>query len=132
MDCLGYLSFFFTYYCLSVLVETNTSESPGITVNLDKIEDELKEEVKNLQEKLVEHKNMIVQDQKLLESTEKQLTDSSKALEEHEARVAALRLQLQRAERLKVVQKDLVHQLQIQVRMRCFAETHNVVKYSSQ
>jgi hypothetical protein len=56
-----------------------------------------------------------MQDQKLLESCEDQLDSSSKALEEHQRRVSLLQQQLERAERLKKVQQDLVEKLKIQV-----------------
>ena len=61
------------------------------------------------------HKRLIMQDQKLLESCEDQLDSSSKALEEHQRRVSLLQQQLERAERLKKVQQDLVEKLKIQV-----------------
>lgn len=65
----------------------------------------------------MEQRKLIIQDEKLLDDTKNQLNESSKALEEHEARVSVLRQQLQRSERLKLVQKDLVNKLQVQVRM---------------
>ena len=77
---------------------------------------DLNKQVRNLEEKLQQHKALIAQDKKLLENTNNQLIDSSKALEEHEARVSVLRQQLQRAERLRIVQKDLVNKLEIQVK----------------
>ncbi len=56
-----------------------------------------------------------MQDQKLQENCKDQLDSSSKALEEHQSRVSLLQQQLQRAQRLKKVQQDLVEKLKIQV-----------------
>ena len=76
---------------------------------------EIKRELKSLNEELLGHKRLIMQDQKLLESCENQLESSSKALGEHQNRVSLLKQQLQRAERLMKVQDDLVEKLKIQV-----------------
>lgn len=66
---------------------------------------------------LIGHKRLIGEDQKLLGSCMDQLKSSSKALEEYDTRVALLQQQLQRTERLKKVQRDLVNKLKIQVRV---------------
>ena len=78
---------------------------------------EVKRELKILNEELLGHKRLIMQDQKLLESCENQLESSSKALGEHQNRVSLLKQQLQRAERLMKVQEDLVEKLKIQVKI---------------
>ena len=78
---------------------------------------EVKRELKILNEELLGHKRLIMQDQKLLESCENQLESSSKALGEHQSRVSLLKQQLQRAERLMKVQEDLVEKLKIQVKI---------------
>ena len=101
-----------------MLVAAEIVKTTKASAGINQSRQELKEQVKNLDEKLLQQKVLVARDQKLLESTMNQLSDSSKALEEHEARVALLRQQLQRAERLKIVQKDLVNKLQIQVRFR--------------
>lgn len=65
-----------------------------------------------------------MRDQRLLESCIDQLDSSSKALEEHRDRVSLLQQQLQRAERLKNVQQDLVEKLRIQVHnIHCYTVT---------
>ncbi|XP_028397201.1 zinc finger C3H1 domain-containing protein-like [Dendronephthya gigantea] len=98
--------------------QTQMIEEEQVVSNKSKQDQDAAESVKvrlkMLREMLLGHKRLIGEDQKLLGGCTDQLKSSSKALEEYDNRIALLQQQLQRTERLKKVQQELVNKLKIQ------------------